>query len=119
MRPLLSRTETNYLPPCGAPAVYLQFVSVKALGFVMICVALPSSLDATIFRFGGPGEVPMALVVATCPQCRTEEEVANSADQHVGQWGPVVSVLMLCDDCRGFQKALRENYYSPAGELAA
>jgi hypothetical protein len=61
----------------------------------------------------------MALVVATCPQCRTEEEVAISADQHVGQWEPVVSVLVLCDDCRGFQKTLRENYYSPAGELAA
>jgi hypothetical protein len=64
-------------------------------------------------------EFTMAMLVAMCPQCRTEEEIGISADERIREWGPMVPVLVLCDDCRVWQKMLRDRCLAGDAEALA
>ena len=64
--------------------------------------------------FGGTLEVPMSILLAKCPQCRIEVDTGISADDWtMRQLGPRLQVLVLCDDCRAYQKMMvRELYFA-------
>ena len=57
----------------------------------------------------------MTIVIATCPRCRTEEEMADSAA--IGT-EPKVLVLVLCSECRSKQRSIvRALLSEPAAAL--
>jgi hypothetical protein len=63
--------------------------------------------------FGGTLEVPMSILLAKCPQCRIEVDTGISADDcTMRQLGPRLQVLVLCDDCRAYQKMMVRDLYS-------
>ncbi len=50
---------------------------------------------------------PMSILIATCPRCRSEVNTGVSADeQTMTQLGPSLQVLVLCDECNEYHKAL-------------
>lgn len=54
----------------------------------------------------------MAMLVATCPQCRVETNTGISADDDtIHELGPKPAVLVLCDSCRDYQRMMVENLY--------
>jgi|GEM_PF-1542689 len=62
--------------------------------------------------FGGTLEVPMSILLAKCPQCRIEVDTGISADDWtMRQLGPRLQVLVLCDDCRAYQKMMVSELY--------
>ena len=45
------------------------------------------------------------MLLATCPQCRTKINTGISADeQSLLELGPTLQVLVLCDECREYQR---------------
>ena len=57
-------------------------------------------------------EVPMSILLAKCPQCRIEVDTGISADDcTMRQLGPRLQVLVLCDDCRAYQKMMVRDLY--------
>ena len=61
----------------------------------------------------------MAILMATCPRCRTEVSTGISADaETMQQLGPKLQVLVLCDECSAYQKVLVKNLRLSA-EVAA
>ena len=54
----------------------------------------------------------MSLLKATCPRCRSEVNTGLSADHRTLQeLGPKLQVLVLCDECRQYQKMLVKDLY--------
>ncbi len=53
----------------------------------------------------------MSVVKATCPRCRTELDTGVTADEHTLQKCRDVGVLVLCDDCREYQKMFVKDLY--------
>ena len=71
--------------------------------------------------FGGTLEVPLSILLAKCPQCRTEVDTGISADVcTMRKLGPWVQVLVLCDECRAYQKMMvRELYFADSPNVVA
>jgi hypothetical protein len=52
------------------------------------------------------------MLLATCPQCRTKINTGISADeQSLHELGPTLQVLVLCDECREYQRMMVEDFY--------
>jgi hypothetical protein len=63
----------------------------------------------------------MYMLKATCPRCRAEVDTGLTADEHTFTNCQELRVLVLCDDCREYQKMLVRDLYlthTPA-EMAA
>jgi hypothetical protein len=56
----------------------------------------------------------MSILKATCPQCRTEVDTGLKADEHTIQQCSCIGVLVLCDECREYQKMLVRDLYLAA-----
>ena len=71
--------------------------------------------------FGGTLEVPMSILLAKCPQCRTEVDTGISADDcTMRELGPRLEVLVLCDECRAYQKMMvRDLYFADSPHVVA
>jgi hypothetical protein len=62
----------------------------------------------------------MSMLMATCPQCRTETNTGIFADKRtIQQLGPRLQVLVLCGDCSEYQKMLVEDLHLTAEEMVA
>ena len=63
----------------------------------------------------------MAFLLAKCPQCRAEVDTGISADDcTMRELGPRLQVLVLCDDCRVYQKMMvRDLYFACSPEEVA
>src|SRR6185503_5766983 len=61
------------------------------------------------------------LLMATCPQCRTEMSTGISADeQTMHELGPKLQVLVLCDNCREYQRMMVQDlYFAPVLDAVA
>jgi hypothetical protein len=54
----------------------------------------------------------MPMLMATCPRCRSEGSTGISADPKTMQeLGPKLQVLVLCDNCREYQKMMVKELY--------
>jgi RNase P subunit RPR2 len=52
------------------------------------------------------------MLMATCPRCRTEMSTGISADeQTMRELGPKLQVLVLCDNCREYQRMMVKDLY--------
>ena len=52
------------------------------------------------------------MLLATCPQCRTKINTGILADeQSLRELGPTLQVLVLCDECRDYQRMMVEDLY--------
>jgi hypothetical protein len=61
----------------------------------------------------------MAILMATCPRCRSEVNTGLAADQPtIKDLGPTLQVLVLCDHCREYQKMLVQDLRLAAEEVA-
>ncbi|HEY5330797.1 MAG TPA: hypothetical protein VIJ79_12990 [Acidobacteriaceae bacterium] len=59
------------------------------------------------------------ILMATCPHCRTEVSTGIAADdQTMHELGPKLEVLVLCDECREYQRMMVKDLYF-AADLAA
>jgi hypothetical protein len=56
----------------------------------------------------------MRKLKATCPRCRTEGDTGVTADEHTLQECRYLGVLVLCDECREYQKVLVKDLYLAA-----
>ncbi len=56
----------------------------------------------------------MSVLKATCPRCRTEVDTGVTADEHTLQQCRDEGVLVLCDECREYQKMLVKDLYLAA-----
>ena len=63
----------------------------------------------------------MSILLAMCPQCRTEVDTGISTDDcTMSELGPRLEVLVLCDDCRAYQKMMvRELYFADSPNAVA
>jgi RNase P subunit RPR2 len=62
----------------------------------------------------------MSLLNATCPKCRSVVNTGLSADQKTLQdLGPKLQVLVLCDECREYQKMFVRDLYLSAEAVDA
>ncbi len=63
----------------------------------------------------------MYMLKAACPRCRTEVETGLTADEHMLRDCQDLRVLVLCDECREYQKMLVKDLFltQTAGEMAA
>ncbi len=63
----------------------------------------------------------MYMLKATCPRCRTEVETGLTADEHTLRNCGDLRVLVLCDECREYQKMLVKDLFltQTPGEIAA
>ncbi len=57
------------------------------------------------------GEVSVLVLKATCPRCRAEVDTGVTADEHTLRECHDVGVLVLCDECREYQKMLVKDLY--------
>lgn len=58
----------------------------------------------------------MSILKAKCPRCRAELDTGIHADQEtLRDLGPDLKVLVLCDDCRAYQKMLVKDLYIETG----
>ena len=79
-------------------------------------------MKGTQQTFGGILEMPiMSILLAKCPQCRIEVDTGISADDcTMRQLGPRLQVLVLCDECRAYQKMLvRDLYFADSPNVVA
>ena len=53
----------------------------------------------------------MDTMKATCPRCRTEVDTGLTADKHTFTSCQELRVLVLCDECREYQKMLVKDLY--------
>lgn len=53
----------------------------------------------------------MAILKATCPRCRTEVETGLTADDSTLRSCGHLRVLVLCDECREYQRLLVRDLY--------
>ena len=61
----------------------------------------------------------MAMLMSTCPRCRSEVNTGISADEATQRrLGPKLQVLVLCDDCRAYQNVIKDLYFA-TDEVAA
>jgi RNase P subunit RPR2 len=52
------------------------------------------------------------ILIAICPQCRTEVNTGISVDdQTMNQLAPRLEVLVLCDNCREYQRMMVKDLY--------
>lgn len=57
----------------------------------------------------------MVTLIAKCPRCRSEVDTGFAADQETMYAGePRLSVLVMCDDCREYQKTMVNDLYLAA-----
>ncbi len=56
----------------------------------------------------------MSVLKATCPRCRNEVDTGVTADEHTLQQRGDEGVLVLCDECREYQKMLVKDLYLAA-----
>lgn len=63
----------------------------------------------------------MYMLKATCPRCRAEVETGLVADERTFRSCQELGVLVLCDECREYQKMLVKDLYltHTSGEVAA
>jgi RNase P subunit RPR2 len=63
----------------------------------------------------------MYMLKAICPRCRTEVDTGLKADEHSLTSCQELRVLVLCDECREYQKMLVKDLYLTHihGEMAA
>ena len=63
----------------------------------------------------------MPTLMAKCPQCRSEVDAGISADREtMHRLGPKPAVLVMCDACREYQRAMvKDIYCASQQELAA
>ena len=63
----------------------------------------------------------MSILLAKCPQCRTEVDTGISVDDcTMRELGPRLEVLVLCDACCAYQKMLvRDLYFADRPHLVA
>jgi RNase P subunit RPR2 len=66
-------------------------------------------------------EVTMYMLEATCPRCRTSVDTGLTADEQMIKSCQDLRVLVLCDECREYQKMLVKDLYLThiPGEMAA
>jgi len=53
----------------------------------------------------------MYMVQATCPRCRSEVDTGLTADEHTFRSCQDLRVLVLCEECREYQKMLVRDLY--------
>ncbi len=54
----------------------------------------------------------MSILKAKCPRCRAELDTGIHADEETfGDLGENLKVLVLCDDCREYQRMLVKDLY--------
>ncbi len=59
-------------------------------------------------------EATVSVLKATCPRCRNEVDTGVTADEHTLQERGDEGVLVLCDECREYQKMLVKDLYLAA-----
>jgi len=61
------------------------------------------------------------MLMATCPRCRKEIDTGISADQQtMHELGPTLPVLVLCDNCREYQRmVVKDLYLAPVVKAVA
>jgi len=56
------------------------------------------------------GRDVMPTLTAKCPRCKSEDDTGIAADQQtMRELGPSLSVLVLCERCREYQKMMVED----------
>jgi hypothetical protein len=62
----------------------------------------------------------MNMLMATCPRCHSERDSGLFADDPtVRELGPKLQVLVLCERCRAYHRALVKELYIAEEEIAA
>ena len=61
----------------------------------------------------------MRMLKATCPRCRSEADTGVTADERTLASCHDLRVLVLCDECRTYQKMLVADLYLESAAEAA
>ncbi len=62
----------------------------------------------------------MSIWKAKCPRCRAELDTGIHADEETfGDLGENLKVLVLCDDCREYQRMLVKDLYIATEQVEA